>query len=458
MACTVGTLALVALLIGASDESQQPSQPPLKGKVSIVVPQVLGPPSARPRALGRSLRKNLRKGLGKLVPTSKLRRAQRRLRQPRSYQRTHAAMGSAGQLIGAEYVLRVRIRKIGWQYKARAVLIRSRDRTTVMDFVSGYFRPGDDAADRGRRIARKTLEKLELLRAPQEEAPPPPEPGPTAPPPVATAPEPAEETRVPETTTTGETPVESTVEKPSKPAERAPFFRIGLLAGSGLYYDYALSSGSVDRSELSHSLRPFAVLNADLSVRIPGTPLEALASVRYSPIRFDFETEGQAQVTPTGALIDFNFALQFNLPLTTWFELCAATGVRVNSLSVNEQPEAVLLSRASIAPFLALGFDLTLGEIVDIWLNGHAGWIVHYNEDPLRTGDSALRSARAGLELQSRAWLSSSIGVALIGRFDFERVVLSGTPTRPTPVGELISDAVITTRAAQLSVGVVYRY
>ncbi len=374
-------------------------------------------------------------------------------------------MGSAGQLIGAEYVLRVRIRKIGWQYKARAVLLRSQDRATVMDFVAGYFRPDDDAADRGRRIARKTLQKLMVLHPPSKGTKPAPPPPPavvqtTAPPspPPSTAAEPIESTAQTSTNTAGEPTGQSAVVAPSEPEERAPFFRIGLLAGSGLFYDYALSSGSVDRSELSHSLRPFAVLNADLSVRIPGIPMEALASVRYSPIRFDVETEGQAQSTPTGALVDFNFALQLNLPITSWFKLCAASGVRVNSLSVSEQPEAVLLSRSAIAPFLGLGFDLSLGGVVDLWLNGHAGWIVHYSEEPLQTGDTELQSLRAGAELQSRFWLSSSIGIALIGRFDFERVVLSGTPSRPTPVGELISDAVITTRAAQLSVGVVYRY
>ena len=69
----------------------------------------------------------------------------------------------AGRDRGADYGLVVTVTKNGWKYTAHAILIDCRTRELVMDFRSEYFDPKKETLDRGRRIARTTLEKIEIL-------------------------------------------------------------------------------------------------------------------------------------------------------------------------------------------------------------------------------------------------------------------------------------------------------
>lgn len=76
-------------------------------------------------------------------------------------------LAAAGRQAGAAYVFTVEIVKRGYLYTAHAELIETSTSAALrMDFRSGYYRPASEAADRGERIAKKTVEKIALLLAP----------------------------------------------------------------------------------------------------------------------------------------------------------------------------------------------------------------------------------------------------------------------------------------------------
>gem|GEM_PF-297843 len=72
----------------------------------------------------------------------------------------------AGRQAHAAYVFTVEILKRGYLYTAHAQLVETSTSAALrMDFRAGYYRPASEAADRGERIAKKTVEKIALLLA-----------------------------------------------------------------------------------------------------------------------------------------------------------------------------------------------------------------------------------------------------------------------------------------------------
>lgn len=97
-------------------------------------------------------------------------------------------LAKAARKLGAPFVLRVELSRRGWLYEAHAILIDAKSGEQRMDFTSGYYKPRQEAADRGKRIARVTINKIETLlselppvavkteQTEVEEPPPPPPP------------------------------------------------------------------------------------------------------------------------------------------------------------------------------------------------------------------------------------------------------------------------------------------
>jgi len=113
--------------------------------------------------LGKSLSEYLRRSLGGLISAADLRRAQAKLRLKRRVKNSPKGLAAGGRLIGAEYVLYVSITRIGWKYRAQAIVVNTADGEVQMDFRSEYYKPQLEAGDRGVRIARTTVGKLTAL-------------------------------------------------------------------------------------------------------------------------------------------------------------------------------------------------------------------------------------------------------------------------------------------------------
>lgn len=132
------------------------SQTPL----SIVVPDASTSRSGE-RELVDSIRKKLsanlqvrsRKETNATIKRLRIRKRDRRIR----------TLARLGRALKADYVLRVRTRRVGWLHKATAELIHVKTRERRMKFVVGYYHPKTEAADRGLRIGAKTLWRLSGL-------------------------------------------------------------------------------------------------------------------------------------------------------------------------------------------------------------------------------------------------------------------------------------------------------
>ena len=155
---TAAVLFVVDPGIGAAQDDFSPD---ISG-IKLVVPQVRGKKSWGRDPLTRSLRENIRDGVD-LLNHEDFRSQQKelRLRGKAAYRAQNLA--KAGQAIGADFVLYVRITRQRWLYTATALLIDTESGAEKMNFRSQYYKPKEEAEDRGFRIARRTLQKLVTL-------------------------------------------------------------------------------------------------------------------------------------------------------------------------------------------------------------------------------------------------------------------------------------------------------
>lgn len=157
------SLLLVALLgAPAAVYAQVPADSPL-AKVKVIVPDAIGEKSWGSTQLTRSLRQVISGGVGELIPVERAREAEKGL----TTAEPKARFLEAAKAVGATHVLTVQISKKGWLYTAHALLTSTVDGEVQMDFRSQYHKPTTEAEDRGVRIGRKTVQKLEILLAPK---------------------------------------------------------------------------------------------------------------------------------------------------------------------------------------------------------------------------------------------------------------------------------------------------
>ena len=167
-------VVLVAVLGGGPIAEASSDDAEVVRGTNIVVPRAAGKARWGRDALTRSLRQILAEATGPLLSPRAMARVQGKLRLKGRRKRTPKNLGTAARRVGAEYVLSVVIRKTGWRYTAHAIVV-DRDGAVQMDFRAAYYRPSVEAADRGARIAKKTIWKLakvlRSLRAPAGGAP-----------------------------------------------------------------------------------------------------------------------------------------------------------------------------------------------------------------------------------------------------------------------------------------------
>lgn len=133
--------------------------------IKVVIPSARGKKRWGRDALTSSLRKNLADGV-QVVDHRDFRRQQRKLRLRGRAAFRGKNLARAGEAAGAQYVLSVRITRQRWLYTATARLIDTQTGQEKMNFRSQYYKPKEEAEDRGFRIARRTLLKFgELAEA-----------------------------------------------------------------------------------------------------------------------------------------------------------------------------------------------------------------------------------------------------------------------------------------------------
>ena len=321
--------------------------------VRLAVLDAKGPAAYGGAAIMRELKAKLAAAGLKLVEQAELNKAGKELKLKPSSEQDFAKLGKH---VGAPYVLRLITSKKGWLFTANAQLINTETAEIQMDFKSGYYKPKEEAADRGERIARTTLEKLATLTsggigaiatAPPPKGPvndriddpPPPSPKPRGsvddkvdgPPPSTPdikpnpyadpkpSPSPASSASASPTPAASPAPAASPSPAPAtsprspasgpasgssataqvRPAEpddseKLDSFRASVVAGSALVHTYSLSTASGAESTLSYNLSPMALFAGDAEYIINKIHLGVGGRVSFSPTRFQPQPSLQA--------------------------------------------------------------------------------------------------------------------------------------------------------------------
>lgn len=165
--CFFGALIVIAVgSYGAPASAAIPLE-----QTKIVVPEASGQARWGTAAISRTIRRELATGVQEVLGQSQFDTARKKLGiDARSL--SPADLAKIAQSLDAQYLLRVVVDKKGWLYTARATLVSAATGELQMNFEVGYYKPEDEAADRGERIGKRTLQKLAVLLAAQEEAPP----------------------------------------------------------------------------------------------------------------------------------------------------------------------------------------------------------------------------------------------------------------------------------------------
>jgi hypothetical protein len=475
------TVALLALSAGPASADEI--------DVKVAIPTARGRSAWGTKRLTRSLRKTLAKSLSqRLVPMRAFSRALRKV--PKKNRRKTEGLAAAGKRAGADYVLAVDITKKGWKYTARARLIRTEDAQVEMDFRSQFFKPKSEAKDRGRRIAARTVRALrERLEqedgespgefpepAPAEIAEPEPEPEPEPKRAIVRAPErqaqpelkpqpPPEPVRIeepPPTPPASVTPqpaqTQAQTEPPTTPDSERPFLIAQLTAGSGLLHSYEVSAASVPKSGLSYSLAPVSLVALEAEVLLSSVGIGVLGRASFSPVRFQVNVGDEVSAEPAGSIFDAAGAVRihFLLGQETPAELVPMLGLRLSSVSVEENVANFVVASQSVIPFLGLALELPLTEALEARLGFEGGFVASFSEEPLGGGELDGGFSLGG-NLGLRFWLSEAIGVAVDGRYDQETIDLKGRPERQVPENEDLANASIGTQDLRASIGLALR-
>ena len=487
------------LLVAFAAPAQAQNKPKadLQG-LKIVVPEARGKKKWGRAQLTRQLRRTLSAEVGPLIPSRNLKRAQRKLKQRGRKKYRPDRLAKAGRTIGAQYVLSVKITKKRWLYTARAVLINTKTGETDMDFRSQYFKPKKEAADRGKRIGKRTLLKLAELIGDQNQvvaaappvappppateppppsepppsvAPPPPsepppstEPPPSAPPPPSEPPPPAPPAAPPPNQVVtapppSATPSAGTTVQP-KTASSSEFFRAALGGGAGLLRTYSVASSALSQgSSLSYQLSPLSLVTLELEGTIPSLGVALVVGGSFRPVRYSLEL---SQLEPRGSMINGYVAIGYQIPISGHgnmaYKIIPRIGTQFGLYSVQDNPGPVVLGATVVGVGAGVGARLPINEVLEVNLGVDGSGIPVYSERPSTTGNSA-RGFAVGGDLGARIWLTEMVAIALDSRFVFERISLSGPPNRATPEDEeeALKDATITTKDLRASLGVAFR-
>ncbi|MEL7372646.1 MAG: hypothetical protein AAFN74_27215, partial [Myxococcota bacterium] len=156
-------LSIITLVAVAPVSDAFAQQSESVSAVRIVVPTPRGRKAYGGSKLVRALRASLRDDVGAVISARRMRAAQKRLGLAGRAKWNRRGLAKAGREIGADYVLYIRVTRKGWLYTAQARLINTATNEIQMDFRSQYYDPRKEAADRGERIARRTVLKMQTL-------------------------------------------------------------------------------------------------------------------------------------------------------------------------------------------------------------------------------------------------------------------------------------------------------
>ena len=202
---------------------------------------------------------------------------------------------------------------------------------------------------------------------------------------------------------------------------------IGVAVGTGAYRDYGLRSAAGE-SGLSYSMAPVVSAALTFEWSPAPTPIGIRLVGAFRPVAFDV-TINDESTSPSGYLIDSRAFVDYRFRLTDHLELRPQVGLRFGRVAVDEQTPAIVLSSTTLAP--VAGVAMAFGRVGGLQgtLAVDAGYVVLFDEQPTTTGDAAGGLALGG-DLGMRLWLGTAWALTADARVTYDRIDLSGTPTR----------------------------
>jgi hypothetical protein len=148
-------------------ELQNPLLDPALEKISlqgvrVIVLDAYGQDRIGREPLTRALRAGIEQYTGPLVPHRQFLAAQAKLiKADDPY--APEVLAPVCRVVEGQYVVVTQITRRGWLYTARARILNCETGEYQMDFRSDYYKPREEAADRGQRIAKTSVAKMRLL-------------------------------------------------------------------------------------------------------------------------------------------------------------------------------------------------------------------------------------------------------------------------------------------------------
>jgi hypothetical protein len=474
----------LALMLTAPAVASAEDWPASVRGLKVVVPVARAKRSHGRKVITDSVRKTMAQGLGELISPKALKKAQRKLKLRGSKRFSDKNLAAAAREAGAQWLLDIKVTKKKWLYTATARLINTETGAEQMNFRSQFYKPKKEGKDRGFRIAKRTIEKLDALT---REGPLPALDGgsqdrPTQQP-TAVAP-PSDLTKDDVGTQPSGTadPLAQRLDDPppdAAPADPAPtaaaattpppppgdddteLLRFSIAAGSGLLRTYSLSSDAVAASQLSYQLDPVSLIFADAEIIVPGVPVTAIFKGAFRPVGFTVDPPGQDTQRPSGSLIDASFMAGYHLNLSGQgrraMRLVPLVGARMN-VSSGSDSGGILVSSTLLAVQAGAMARLPINDVLEINLQAEGGLVASYSESPANSGTGGSGFMAAG-EIGARIWLSPAIAIAFDNRFTYEQISFTGAPTRILPASEQanLQNVSVSTKDLRASIGVAFR-
>ncbi len=470
----------LALMLAAPAVASAQDWPTSVRGLKVVIPTARAKRSYGRKVITASVRKTMAAGLGELISPSALKKAQRKLKLRGSKRFSDKNLAKAGRAAGAQWVLDIKVTKKKWLYTATARLINTETGAEQMNFRSQFYKPRKEGKDRGFRIAKRTIEKLDTLT---REGPLPALAGGTqdrpTKDPMAVAP-PADLTKDDVGTPPPADPLAQRLDDPPPATPAAPpvaaattapppppadddteLLRFSIAAGSGLLRTYTLSSDAVAASQLSYQLDPLSLIFADAEVILPGVPVTAIFKGAFRPVGYTVDPPGEATQRSSGSLIDASLMAGYHLNLSgrgrRAMRLVPLIGARMN-VSSGSDSAGILVSSTLLAVQAGALARLPINDVLEINLQAEGGLIASYSESPSTSGGGGSGFTAAG-EIGARIWLSPSIAIAFDNRFTYEQLSFTGAPTRILPASEQanLQNVSVSTKDLRASVGVAFR-
>jgi len=388
--------------------------------------------------------------------------------------------------VGAKYLVLVDAMPAGKKFKARVSVIDVEDGGSIFSLMSDPYAGKKDAAAVARAVSGDIADAIKSARPgmgsrekrpaidvpdepgddEDEEAPAAPAPSPSATPTPAPREEPREpneprEPSEPTDPTPAVAPAKSEPAEPAKSTSGVPptMLELGVGVGSQLSTAYTVLVGG-QPTALAYTLSPLLLVSVGGRFQIPSTQLGVEAAFAWAPVKYTLATmPAPTPPNPGGSFLDIGLMVGWRFWLSgdgahrEGFAIEPQAGFRYESLSIDPQEPAIILSHSMIVPTFGIKALYGVSDALVIDAAFRLRLPLGYGESQKTTGDGG---GGFGISIGggARYWIADMFGIGLDVAYVYNSISFSGAGTRDRFASDPpIVDASVASNSLRLTVG-----